>query len=163
MRKAVGTVCWTKRWRAFHSQSVRSEQSPLTNRKLRWHVGRSNWVKSLELVIVQQGRLWHLGQTTHCRELQSGRPQHISRELPQSVREFSPDTPLALDRDAFLKSLKTAPKGSSPGPGGCTYEHMQSPDGRRGYDGSPVRNGNRVWPRQEPSFISVGQLSPQPD
>ena len=24
-----------------------------------------------------------------------------------------------------MKSLKTAPKGSSPGPGGCTYEHLR--------------------------------------
>ena len=30
-----------------------------------------------------------------------------------------------MDREAFLKCLKSAPKGSSPGPGGCTYEHLR--------------------------------------
>ena len=90
-------------------------------------------------VACRKVRLGEVSRARHCltgsplapgtddtyRELQSKRPQHISRELPQSVREFSPDTPLALDRDAFLKSLKTAPRGSSPGPGGCTYEHLR--------------------------------------
>ena len=36
------------------------------------------------------------------------------------VRGFVPDSPLALDRDVFMKSLKTSLRGSSPGPGGCT-------------------------------------------
>ena len=84
-------------------------------------------------------RLGEVSRARHCltgsplapgtedtwQELQSKRPQRISRELPQWVREFNPDTPLALDRDAFLRSLKTAPRGSSPGPGGCTYEHLK--------------------------------------
>ena len=57
------------------------------------------------------------------KELQSKRLQQISRELPQRVLEFNPDTPLAMDRDAFLRSLKNAPRRS--GPGGCTYEHLK--------------------------------------
>ena len=58
-------------------------------------------------------------------ELQRKRPQEIQRELPEHVRGFVPDSPLALDRDAFMKSLKSSPHGSSPGPGGCTYEHLK--------------------------------------
>ena len=58
-------------------------------------------------------------------ELQRKRPQEIQRELPEHVRGFVPDSPLALDRVAFMKSLKTSPRGSSPGPGGCTYEHLK--------------------------------------
>ena len=30
-----------------------------------------------------------------------------------------------MDRNTFVKSLKSAPKGSSPGPGGCTYKHLR--------------------------------------
>ena len=58
-------------------------------------------------------------------ELQRKRPQEIQRELPEHVRGFVPESLLALDRDAFMKSLKTSPRGSSPGPGGCTYEHLK--------------------------------------
>ena len=47
----AGTLHGTKWWRAFHSQSVRSEQSPLTEQKAGWRVGRSNW-KSLVFVVV---------------------------------------------------------------------------------------------------------------
>ena len=33
---------------------------------------------------------------------------------------------MILDRPTFLTSLKSAPRGSSPGPGGCTYEHLKT-------------------------------------
>ena len=36
-----------------------------------------------------------------------------------------PESPVQIDRKIFLQSLKTAPKGSSPGPGGYTYEHLR--------------------------------------
>ena len=32
---------------------------------------------------------------------------------------------MKLDRPKFFVSLKSAPRGSSPGPGGCTYEHLR--------------------------------------
>ena len=65
------------------------------------------------------------GNVDTLRELQSKRPQEVLRPLPQHIREFHPESPLELDRDKFLQSLKTAPRGSSPGPGGFTYEHLK--------------------------------------
>ena len=41
-------------------------------------------------------------------ELQNKRPQEVLR----------PEQPVKLDQ-----SLKSVPRGKSPGPGGCTYEH----------------------------------------
>ena len=58
-------------------------------------------------------------------ELQGKRPQEVQRELPEHFFNFVPESPLVLDRDAFLKSLKTSPRGSSPGPGECTDEHLK--------------------------------------
>ena len=65
------------------------------------------------------------GNADTLRELQSKRPREVLRPLPQRVREFHPESPLELDRDKFLQSLKTAPRGSSPGPGGFSYEHLK--------------------------------------
>ena len=59
-------------------------------------------------------------------EMQNKRPQVVSRELSEEVRAFVPDSPVALDRQTLLRSLKTAPRGSSPGQGGCTYEHIKT-------------------------------------
>jgi hypothetical protein len=36
-----------------------------------------------------------------------------------------PETPLCLDKDLFTSALRTSAKGSSPGPGGATYEHLR--------------------------------------
>ena len=47
------------------------------------------------------------------------------RELPEHVRAFTPETPLVVNKEILLKSLKSSPRGSSPGPGGCTYEHLK--------------------------------------
>ena len=57
--------------------------------------------------------------------MQSRRPQVETRALPQEVHDFQPDTPLTVDRKVFLQCLKSAPRGASPGPGGCTYEHLK--------------------------------------
>ena len=46
-------------------------------------------------------------------------------EIPAAVREFQPEVPVWLDKTIFLKSLKSARRGSSPGPGGWTYEHLK--------------------------------------
>ena len=59
------------------------------------------------------------------RALQSRRPQEVQRAIPRAVMEWEPESPLQIDRKIFLQSLKTAPKGSSPGPGGFTYEHLR--------------------------------------
>ena len=57
-------------------------------------------------------------------EMQSKQPQIASREIPQAVLDFEPEEPVTLDRKILLSSLKSSPRGSSPGPGGCTYEHL---------------------------------------
>ena len=33
---------------------------------------------------------------------------------------------MTVDRKISLKCLKSAPRGASPGPGGCTYEHVKT-------------------------------------
>ena len=38
---------------------------------------------------------------------------------------FEPERPVQLDPEMFLTSLKSAARGSSPGPGGCTYEYLK--------------------------------------
>ena len=58
-------------------------------------------------------------------ELQRKRPQEVVRELPEHVRSFVPETPLVVNNEIILKSLKSSPRGSSPGPGGCTYENLK--------------------------------------
>ena len=65
------------------------------------------------------------GTEDTLREMQSRRPQQVQRPIPRQVLEFQPDSPVEVDRNTFVKSLKSAPKGSSPGLGGCTYEHLR--------------------------------------
>ena len=58
--------------------------------------------------------------------LQARRPQVVVRALPEEVQAFEPESPVIVDRQSFLKCLKAAPRGASPGPGGCTYEHLKA-------------------------------------
>ena len=58
-------------------------------------------------------------------KLQSKRPTSQREELPPNVLNFVRQGSLILDRDIFAECLRTAPKGSSPGPGGLTYEHLR--------------------------------------
>ena len=53
--------------------------------------------------------------------LQDERPQEIHWPLSDAVRNFEPECPLRLDKDAFTNCLKTSPRGSAPGPGGCRF------------------------------------------
>ena len=57
--------------------------------------------------------------------MQNRRPQEVVRNIPQNILEFELDTPVQVDQKVFLKCLKNAPRGSSPGPGGCTHEHLR--------------------------------------
>ena len=65
------------------------------------------------------------GNEDTFRALQDRRPEQVIRPLTQEVLDFQPEVPVHLDRAMFLTSLKSAPRGSSPGPGGCTYEHLK--------------------------------------
>ena len=57
--------------------------------------------------------------------LQARRPQIVGRALPEEVQAFELESPVIVDRQIFLKCLKAAPRGASPGPGGCTFEHLK--------------------------------------
>ena len=65
------------------------------------------------------------GKCCRTRERGNGRPQFQRRKLPPEVLEFEPQTPVELDRKTFFDSLRSSPRGSSGGPGGCTYEHLK--------------------------------------
>ena len=54
-------------------------------------------------------------------ELQNTRSQEVLRPVPEEVLNCTPEQPVKLDRQKFFESLKSAPRGSSPGPAGCTY------------------------------------------
>ena len=57
------------------------------------------------------------GTEESFRAMQDRRPQEVVREIPAEVREFQPEVPVSLDKPIFLKSLRSARRGSSPGPG----------------------------------------------
>ena len=58
-------------------------------------------------------------------ELRCQRPQEQQSAIPQEVLEFSPGSLLQCQRHVFVDCLKSAPSGSAPGPGGCTYEVLR--------------------------------------
>ena len=58
-------------------------------------------------------------------ELRRRRPQAALRQIPQEVMDYAPDSPLAMDMKIFAKCLRTAPAGSSAGPGGCSNEMLK--------------------------------------
>ena len=53
-------------------------------------------------------------------ELQGRRPQERVREIPVEMASS-----VNLDNIIFSKCLSSAPSGSAPGPGGCTYEMLK--------------------------------------
>ena len=57
-------------------------------------------------------------------ELRRQRPQVRQSHIPQAVLDYEPEVPLKLDAHLFENCLRSAPSGSAPGPGGCTYEML---------------------------------------
>ena len=57
-------------------------------------------------------------------ELLNRRPQIQVREIPVEVLVNNPK-PVNLDVATFTKCLASAPSGSAPGPGRCTYEMLK--------------------------------------
>ena len=47
-------------------------------------------------------------------------PEHHAEDHGVAAR-----SPVVVDRKVFVHSLKSVPRGSSPGPGGCTFEHLR--------------------------------------
>ena len=66
---------------------------------------------------------WH--REVKRQHMQWRPPQVATRPISQEVREFHPEAPVRIDRKVFLVCLRSAPRGSSPGPGGCTYAHLK--------------------------------------
>ena len=58
-------------------------------------------------------------------ELQCKRSQRRVQEIPVEVMDFMPQRPVTLNARVFAASLRGAPNGSSPGPGGCSYEMLK--------------------------------------
>ena len=73
-----------------------------------------------------KGEISRARQRPRFQLLQARRPQVVARELPEAVRTFEPESLVTVDRNIFLKCLKSTPRGASPGPGGCTYEHLKT-------------------------------------
>ena len=58
-------------------------------------------------------------------ELRSKRPQARQAEIPFAVSQYEPTRGLKFDAKLFASCLRSAPLGSSPGPGGCSYEILR--------------------------------------
>ena len=58
-------------------------------------------------------------------KLRRKRCQSRVQPIALDVMEFTPETPVELDARVFATSLRSAPRGSVAGPGGCTYEMLQ--------------------------------------
>ena len=81
------------------------------------------------------------GTEATFREMQSQRPQHVQRPLRRRVVECEPE-PVHVDRKIFMRSLKSAPKGSAPGPGrGVHVRAFASIVGRCRHFQTVVRSG----------------------
>ena len=61
---------------------------------------------------------------SHISRVAKQAPQEVLRPVPEEVLNCT--QPVKLDRQKFFESLKNAPRASSPGPGGCTYEHLRT-------------------------------------
>ena len=59
------------------------------------------------------------------RELQDRRPREQVRPIPREVLEFNPSVPSQMEMRTFVDCLRSAPAGSAPGPGGCSYEMLK--------------------------------------
>ena len=63
------------------------------------------------------------GNTLH--ELRRKRPVEQMREIAPEIAEFVPTREFGMDVPLFAKCLRSAPSGSSPGPGGCSNEILR--------------------------------------
>ena len=58
-------------------------------------------------------------------ELRRKQPQEVLSPIPQDVFGYVPENELKLDAKLFATCLRSAPCGSSPGPGGCSHEMLK--------------------------------------
>ena len=95
-----------------------------------------------------------LGTEKRFQTMQNRRLQVATRYISQEAREFHPEVPVSIDRKVFLQCLKSAFRGSSPGPGGRIHEDVA---GRNGHSGTPCSKHSSVL--RKPKFLLT---SPQP-
>ena len=107
--------------RSIESERPRVPRQGTAETRGKQLVRKSAWESCPEPDNISRERPSLQGTTRLHRKLQRRRDQALS----QDVLEFDPERPVILDRPTFLTSLKSAPRGSSPGPGGCTYEHLK--------------------------------------
>ena len=86
--------------------------------------------KHTTMTIEEKGRAVEqrvrMGEVSRARQCLTGAAVAPGNDTTfQDMLNFQPDVPVHLDRKTFLSSLKSAPRGSSPGPGGWTYEHLK--------------------------------------
>ena len=72
-----------------------------------------------------EGERTRRGVVAQERVMQGQRCQSQVQPIPLDVMDFTPETPVELDSRVFATSLRSAPRGSAAGPGGCTYEMLQ--------------------------------------
>ena len=63
--------------------------------------------------------------TRSTREQLDSRPQRLSEELPADVVRFVPEAPVDVPFASYVRTLKSAPRGSAGGPGDTTNEHLK--------------------------------------
>ena len=88
------------------------------------HLTRRRWTETTATQELVGSPLAPKNEET-LRELLERRPQVATREIPREVLDFSPPAPLELNFKLFSNCLRSAPAGSSPGPGGCTNEMLK--------------------------------------
>ena len=81
------------------------------------HARKCSWGSDQITTVFDRAAL-ALGNVVTLREMQSRRQQQVQRLMPRQVLEFQ------VDRNMFVNS-KMGRRGSSPGPGRCTYEHLR--------------------------------------
>ena len=122
-------------WRRLHEEGFRHIRSESTRRT----VSELPSNEQRGQAALQKVRLGEVSRARQClvgaalapgteetlAEMQNKRPQVVFRELTEEVLNYEPDVRVTLDRKILLQSLRTAPRGSSPGPGGFTYEHAR--------------------------------------
>ena len=53
------------------------------------------------------------------------RPPSLTAPLPSEALNYCPQGPLQLDKNKLLTKLRSAKRGSAPGPSGCRIEHLK--------------------------------------
>ena len=97
---------------------------PQLRRKPGWRVRKCALAKFQEPVSAPPALQWLQERTTLFGNWRTDGPRCNAESCPE-VFEFVPERPVDLDRKTFFDSLRSAPRGSSAGPGGCTYEHLK--------------------------------------